>query len=275
MNDHETTHPAQDHETAGSLLGRRSVHERASAPRGRLAGKVALVTGSSRGIGAAIARTFAAEGAHVAITYRENEERARELCDELDDALCLPLDVTRRTSVKNALERILDSWQRLDLLVNNAGYLRQEPFDEITEASWDRTLDTNLKGVFFCTQEASRRMSEGGSIVNVSSVGGQFGGPKAPHYAASKAAVLSFTKSTARLLAPRVRVNAIAPGFIRTDMYEDILSRTSEAAILEGIPAARVGEPEDVAEAAVYLASDAAGFVTGQVLNVNGGQWMG
>jgi len=246
----------------------------ALAVGGRLADRVALVTGSSRGIGAEIARTFAREGARVVVTWRTGEGLARRLADELDQALCVRLDVTDRASIRRAVEAARERWGRLDVLVNNAGYLRQEPFDAITEESWDRTLDTNLKGVFLCSQECARVLPDGGAIVNVSSVGGQMGGPKAPHYSASKAAVLSFTKSTARLLAPRVRVNAIAPGFIRTDMYEDIVAHTSEDEITAGIPAARVGEPEDVALAALYLASDEAGFVTGQVLNVNGGQWM-
>ena len=241
----------------------------------RLTDKVALITGASRGIGAAIARTFVQEGARVVVTWNTNEGPARRLADQLDHALAVHLDVTERSSIRSAVDAARERWGRLDVLVNNAGYLRQEPFDAITEESWDRTLDVNLKGVFLCTQECARAMPEGGSIVNVSSVGGQFGGPKAPHYSASKAAVLSFTKSTARLFAPRIRVNAIAPGFIRTDMYEDIVSRTSEAEILSAIPAGRVGEPEDVASAAAYLASEDSAFVTGQVLNVNGGQWMG
>lgn len=235
---------------------------------------MALITGSSRGIGAAIARTFVQEGARVVVTWRTNEDAARELAAELDHAECVPLDVTDRSSVRSAIGAAKERWGRLDVLVNNAGYLKQEPFLEITDESWDRTLDTNLKGVFLCTQEAASVLPDGGAVINVSSVGGQIGGSKAPHYSASKAAVLAFTKSTARLLAPRIRVNAIAPGFIRTDMYEDIVARTSEAEILSGIPLARVGEPEDVADAAVYLASSASTFVTGQVLSVNGGQWM-
>ena len=243
----------------------------------RLAGKVCLVTGASRGIGAAIARAFAAQGARVALTYRREEERALALAEELGNALCLRLDVRRWGDVRRAIERVLATWGRLDVLVNNAGVLRQQDFFEIGEEDLDETLDVNLKGIFVCTQEAGRVFRDQGSgcVVNLSSVGGQFGGTKAPHYAASKAAVLAFTKSAARLLAPHgVRVNAIAPGFIRTEMYEHLMETSDEAEVLRGIPLGRVGEPGDVGDAAVFLASEESAFVTGEVLNVNGGQLM-
>lgn len=242
----------------------------------RLQGKVCLVTGSSRGIGASIARAFAAEGGRVAITYQSNEGAAMALAEELGNALCLKLDVRRWGDIRRAVDDVLSNWGRLDVLVNNAGHLQQKDFFEITEEEFDLTLDVNLKGLFFCTQESARVFRDQGSgcIVNVSSVGGQFGGPKAPHYAAAKAAVLSFTKSSARLLAPYgVRVNAIAPGFIRTDMIAGLLERDEEQ-ILSNIPLQRIGEPEDVASAAVYLASSESAFLTGQVMNVNGGQLM-
>jgi len=254
------------------------VTQATGATTGRLDGRVALVTGSSRGIGEAIARRFHAEGARVALTWRTNEERARALAAELDGALCLELDVRSRTSVRRAVETTRERLGGLDVLVNNAGYLKQQPFFEITDEDWDLTLETNLKGVFLCTQEAGRILEAqgSGSIVNVSSIGGQFGGPKAPHYSASKAAVLAFTRSTARLFAPSgVRVNAIAPGFVRTDMYDAIVARTPAPEILAQIPLGTLGETEDVANAALYLASDESRFVTGEVMNVNGGQWMG
>jgi NAD(P)-dependent dehydrogenase (short-subunit alcohol dehydrogenase family) len=244
---------------------------------GRLQGRTALVTGSSRGIGAAIARAFAAEGARVAVAYREREQDAAALAAELKDGLCLRLDVTRRSEVRSALDTIHDRWGGLDILVNNAGLLQQKPFAEITDEDWDRTLEVNLKGVFLCTQEAAPRLCErpSASIINISSIGGQFGGPRAPHYSASKAAVLAFTRSTARLFAHQgLRVNAIAPGFVRTEMIEDVLAGDGEERALAQIPLGRLGAPGDIAAAAVYLASEDAGFVTGQVLSVNGGQLM-
>ncbi len=242
-----------------------------------LRGRVALVTGSSRGIGRAIALAFAQAGASVGVTYRSREDEALEVARECGDALALPLDVTSRADVQRAVELVLERWGRLDVLVNNAGYLKQEPFETISEESWDHTLNVNLKGPFLCTQVVQPVFERQGSgcIINVSSVGGQFGGPKAPHYAASKAALLAFTKSSARLFAPQgVRVNAIAPGFIRTEMIADLLSDEQEAEIAAGLPLGRIGEPRDVADAALYLAG-AADFVTGAVINVNGGQWMG
>lgn len=250
--------------------------------RGRLAQKTALVTGSSRGIGQSIALRFAQEGAKVVVTYNTQEAMALRVCDELEqlgaETFCTHLDVTIRSSVQQVLAKIMERWGRLDILVNNAGYLEQKPFATITDEDWDYTLAVNLKGCFICTQEAMKifQLQRSGCIINITSVGGQIGGDKAPHYAAAKAGVISLTKSTARLLAPRgVRVNAIAPGFIRTEMYADVISRTPESQINVGILLGRVGEPEEVAAAALFLASDEARYITGHVLNVNGGSYLG
>ena len=247
----------------------------------RLAGKVALVTGASRGIGAAIARGVAREGARVAITYRTHAEEAVELARELPGAIALPLDLDGVRSdepVRKAVQAVIARYGQLDLLVNNAGWLQQKDFFEITNEDFVQAIDVNLKGPFVATQEAGRHMRERkrGCILNVASIGAQIGGPKAPHYAAAKAALITFTKSAARLLAPHgVRVNAIAPGFVRTEMIAGVLARDGEANIAREIPLGRIGEPADVAGAALYLASDESAFVTGQVLSVNGGQWMG
>ncbi len=245
----------------------------------RLAGRVALVTGAARGIGAAIARALAREGMRGVLTFRSHGEEARQLAEELG-WLALELDLGARSAepVRRVVRGTLEHFGQLDLLVNNAGWLQQKDFFEITDEDFAQAIDVNLKGPFVATQEAGRHMRtrRSGCILNVASIGAQIGGPKAPHYAAAKAALITFTKSSARLLAPHgVRVNAIAPGFVRTEMIAGVLARDGEANIAREIPLGRIGEPADVAGAAVYLASDESAFVTGQVLSVNGGQWMG
>lgn len=250
-----------------------------------LTGKNVLVTGASRGIGAAIALAMSAEGARVALTYQDNLLAAEEVSSQCTgETILVSLDVTRRESVESAINAVVKKWGSLDVLVNNAGYLKQQAFQTIDDADWSSTLDTNLKGVFLSTQAAARvfeeqlKNSEVGavSIINISSVGGQMGGTKAPHYAAAKAGVISMTKSAAKLLAPLgVRVNAVAPGFIKTDMYEQVLANSSETDILASIPLGYVGLPEDVADSVVFLASDKSRYITGHVLNVNGGAYLG
>jgi len=192
--------------------------------------------------------------------------------------LAVQVDVCNRSDVKKMYEITCDRFGRIDILVNNAGILKQKPFIQITDEEWDHMLAVNLKGVFICTQEVVSFFSQQqrGCIINMTSVGGQMGGLNAPHYAAAKAGVISFTKSTARILAPMgVRVNAIAPGFIRTDMYDDIISRTPKSQINESILLGRPGEPEEIAHAALFLASDEALYITGHILNVNGGYYLG
>lgn len=245
-----------------------------------LAGKTAVVTGGSRGIGAAICRACAGAGARVAVCYNTDANAADAVVSSLEGGggYSVKMDVTQRSSVCQALDIIEKTSGIPDILVNNAGYLKQMPFADIDDAEWARTLDTNLKGVFLCAQVIGETMcAKGrGSIINMTSVGGQMGGGKAPHYAASKAGVISMTKSLARLYSPRgVRVNAIAPGFIRTEMYDHILSKSDESDILASIPVGRVGEPHDVADAALFLASDQGSYITGHVLNVNGGLYLG
>lgn len=249
---------------------------------GRLAGRVALVTGSSRGIGRGIAERFAREGARVTVTWHRNEDAAETLVEEIlkqgGRAIACQLDVARRDSVRRVVARTIGALGGLDVVVNNAGLLEQKPFETISDADWDETFDTNLKSAFVFAQEVrSHFLARGaGQLINIASIGGQTGGTKAPHYAAAKAALISLTRSLAKLYAPHgVRVNAISPGYIETDMYADITTRESEQAILDTIPLGRIGRPADVAGAAVYLASDDADYVTGHVLNVNGGFYLG
>lgn len=244
----------------------------------QLKGQIAVVTGASRGIGAAIARAIYAAGGIPVITYKTNSKKAEEVARDCGDALTLGFDAESPDSAKALVAKVIEKYGRIDLLVNNAGILQQKPFLEITEAEWDTMLDTNLKSAFFLIQAAAPHMMEqkSGSVVNISSVGGQFGGPLAPHYAVSKGALLTLTKSMSRLLAPhKVRVNAIAPGFIETDMMTSMASLTDRQVILDQIPLARIGQPSEVGEAVVYLSSEAGSFITGQVININGGQYLG
>lgn len=250
-----------------------------------LEGKSVIVTGASRGIGAAIAQAMSAEGARVALTYRTNSAAAEDVASQCSgETMLLSLDVTDRASVELAMNAVVTQWGRLDVLVNNAGYLKQQPFQTIDDEDWSQTVDTNLKGVFLTSQIAAKQFetqstestTNAGAIINITSVGGQMGGTKAPHYAAAKAGVISMTKSAARLLASLgVRVNAVAPGFIKTDMYEQVVANSSEVEILAGIPLGYVGMPEDVADAVIFLASNKARYITGHVLNVNGGAYLG
>ena len=249
---------------------------------GALAGRVAIVSGSSRGIGRGITERFAAEGAAVVVTWHAREDAAHAVVDGIEKsggrARALQLDVTSRESIRRVVAKTLEQEDRIDIVVNNAGHLEQKPFETISDDDWDYTFDCNLKSAFVFAQELQAHFEErtAGNLINIASIGGQTGGTKAPHYAAAKAAMLSLTKSLARIYAAHgVRVNAISPGYIETDMYADITTRESESAILETIPLARIGTPADVAAAAVYLASDESAYVTGHVLNVNGGFFLG
>lgn len=239
--------------------------------------KIALVTGASRGIGRAICVELARMDYDIIVNYHNSEKSALHTCDLIRALGCQSMvyraDVTQRDQVKEMLQAAMESFGQVDVLVNNAGLLDQKPFFDIDDREWQTLIDVNLNSAFICTQEAALRMSDGGCIVNVSSIGGQIGGPKAPHYAAAKGALLTFTKSSARLLAPRIRVNAVAPGFIRTDMFEHIREKSGqlEGEIVESIPMQRLGEPEDVAAAVGFLVSPRAGYITGHTLNINGG----
>lgn len=247
----------------------------------RLQGRTAIVTGAARGIGRAIAERFAAEGARVVVNYRANAERAREAVEAIQaaglDAIAVAADVSDRESVRRMVDQTIDRFGRIDVLVNNAGVMVTKGLFETTEADWDLTLDTNLKGAYLCSKEVAPVMLRQGSgrIINVSSNSGLYhpSAMRFTEYVVSKAGMNGLTKAMALALGPQITVNAICPGWIRTDMVEEIDPETQQR-ILEETALRRWGTPDDVAASAAFLASDDASFITGELLIVAGGRGM-
>jgi 3-oxoacyl-[acyl-carrier protein] reductase len=245
----------------------------------QLANQIAVVTGAGRGIGRAVALKLAAEGADVVCVSRtaENSEKvAAEVRATGRKAWAHALDVSDGAAVTAAAEKILSEAGRVDILVNNAGITRDGLLMRMSEADWDTVLDTNMKGAFLITKAFSRAFlkQKSGRIINVTSVIGLIGNAGQCNYAASKAALIGFTKSIARELASRgITVNAVAPGFIETDMTGG-LKEEARNDVLKQIPLSRFGKPDDIADAVLFLAGPAAGFITGQVLAVDGGMVM-
>jgi 3-oxoacyl-[acyl-carrier protein] reductase len=241
-----------------------------------LAGKIALVTGASRGIGRVISESLAAAGATVVLGARDVARLAEAVAAIAaggGQAEAVALDVANKAAVESAIAGLLSKYGRLDVLVNNAGITRDNLLLRMKTDEWNDVLATNLTGTFLCTQAAMKPMlkQRSGRIVNIASVVGLTGNAGQANYAASKAGILGFTKSVAREVASRgITVNAVAPGFIETDMTAAMTDKAREA-ILAAIPLGRVGQARDVAAAVAFLASDDAGYVTGQVLAVDGG----
>ncbi len=245
-----------------------------------LEGKIAVVTGASRGIGRAIALRFAREHAQVVINYNGSKERAEEVKAEIEHfggkAEIYQCNVADYTACETFIKEVIARFGRIDILVNNAGITRDGLLMRMSEEDYDAVLDTNLKGTFHCIRFASRQMMKqrSGRIINMASVSGVLGNAGQANYSASKAGVIGLTKAAARELASRgITVNAIAPGFIHTEMTEVLSGQVKEGAVVQ-IPLGTFGEPEDIAAAAAFLASEDAGYITGQVLNVDGGMAM-
>lgn len=245
-----------------------------------LDGKVALVTGASRGIGREIALELARQGANVAVNYSGSEAKANEVVDLIKEmgreAFVVQCDVSNSEAVTSMVKETIERFGSLDILVNNAGITRDNLLMRMKEEEWDDVININLKGVFLVTKAVTRQMMKQryGRIINVASIVGVSGNPGQANYVAAKAGVIGLTKTSAKELATRnITVNAIAPGFITTDMT-DKLTEDVKSEMLRVIPLARFGEPKDIAKVASFLASDDSGYMTGQTLHVDGGMVM-
>jgi NAD(P)-dependent dehydrogenase (short-subunit alcohol dehydrogenase family) len=275
----EDTSPRRRKEDAAS---------REKRPTLRLAGKVAFITGASRGIGEAIARRFAAEGARVALAARDeagSERIAAQLTERGEEAVAISCDVTIPVSVSNAIASIVARWGRIDILVNNAGLGGPTPLDDSDDSRWNAIIATNLTAVFRVTREAAPFLPQGARIINMSSVLGRFGVAGQAAYSASKHGVIGLTRSLALELAPRqITVNALCPGWVETEMGREGIRRIAQRAKITEeqahdkaarmAPLGRVLDPEEVAGLAAYLASEEAQSVTGQAFVIDGGQVM-
>ena len=244
-------------------------------------GRIVVITGGSMGIGRAVAIKFAEEKGRIIIVHYDPDDSASRttlglLNQQGAEAESHRVDVSNFGDVEGLFKDIIERHGRVDVLINNAGIARDTLLMRMSEEVWDAVIGVNLKSVFNCTQAVIRSMikNKAGRIVSISSVVGQIGNPGQANYAASKAGIMGFTKSIAREVAGRgITVNAVAPGYIKTDMTESLPDKVRDA-FLEQIPLKRIGEPKDVAEAVYWLCSEAAGYITGQVIHVSGGLFM-
>ena len=246
----------------------------------KLEGKAALVTGASRGIGREIALELARQGADIAVNYSGSEERANAVVAEIKEmgrhAIAVQCDVSNSESVAKMVKETIEAFGKLDILVNNAGITKDNLLMRMKEEEWDDVININLKGVFLCTKAVTRQMMKqrSGRIINISSIVGVSGNPGQANYVAAKSGVIGLTKTSAKELASRgITVNAVAPGFITTDMTDKLQDDVKEA-MLKQIPLARFGEPSDIANVVVFLASEESRYMTGQTLHVDGGMVM-
>ncbi len=246
-----------------------------------LENRVSLVTGASRGIGRAIALKLATLGSRVAVNYVAIEESnkadadavVKEIADIGGEGMVVEADVRDSEAVKAMVEQVAEKWGKIDILVNNAGINRDTLLLRMSDDAWDAVIDTNLRGAFLCTKLAVKYMmkQQWGRVISLSSVVGRVGNAGQSNYAASKGGIIAFTQSVAREMGSRnITVNAVAPGFIVTDMTDRLPAETRDG-LLSMIPLARLGQPEDVAELVAFLAGERAGYITGQVITIDGG----
>ncbi|MFO1445866.1 3-oxoacyl-[acyl-carrier-protein] reductase [Bacillus sp. Bva_UNVM-123] len=246
----------------------------------KLEGKVAIVTGASRGIGREIALELARQGADVVVNYSGSEERANNVVAEIKalgrNAFVYQCNVADSEAVANMVKETIETFGKIDILVNNAGITRDNLIMRMKEDEWDDVININLKGVFLCTKAVTRQMMKqrSGRIINISSIVGVSGNPGQANYVAAKSGVIGLTKTTAKELSSRgITVNAIAPGFITTDMTNQLNDDVKEQ-MLQQIPLARFGDPADIANVVVFLSSEDSRYMTGQTLHVDGGMFM-
>ncbi|RDY25710.1 SDR family oxidoreductase [Romboutsia weinsteinii] len=239
--------------------------------------KTVLVTGASRGIGKSIATLFAQNGYNTIINYNKSEKEAKDLYNELSEkgysVRLFKADVSKRYEVNSMINFCIGEFQSIDVLINNAGISKDKLFTDITDDDWNEMMDTNINGVFYCTQKSLQYMisQKSGKIINISSIWGLVGGSCEVHYSTSKAAVIGLTKSLAKEVGPsNIQVNCIAPGVIQTDMINGVSDDILDI-LKEETPLMRLGTPDDIAHCAFYLASSGADFITGQVISPNGG----
>ena len=242
-----------------------------------LAGRVSLVTGASRGLGRAIALKLATLGSKVAINYLVSDEEASNVAKEIEngggEAMLVKANVADAKAVKAMTRNIMERWGKIDILVNNAGIVRDNLLPRMPDEAWDEVINTNLRGAYLCTRFALRSMMDQfwGRIINISSLAGLVGNAGQANYSAAKGGLIAFTKSVAREVGSRnITANAIAPGFISTEMTDKLPQETKDA-ILSRIPLNRFGTPDDVAELVAFLASEQAGYITAQVICIDGG----
>ncbi|MBN1054453.1 3-oxoacyl-ACP reductase FabG [Clostridium botulinum] len=244
----------------------------------RLKDKVVIVTGASRGIGKAIAVEMAKEGAKIVVNYNNNKDKAIDVVREIEDikgtAIAVKADISKRNEVRGMINIAVENFGAIHILVNNAGILQQKPFETITDEEWDEIFDINMKGTFICCQECIPYMVKNnfGRIINISSIGGQWGGNLAVHYSATKAGIISLTRSLAKIYSKDgINTNCISPGLVLTEMSAEEMSTDAGKEKLKNIPINRPAIPEEIGRIAVFLASEDGSYMTGQTLNANGG----